>query len=317
MTIKSTTSGANARHPAQGQDDGPVIAERPAFRTGGFMMLALLIAMLATVVWLFVVTAIDAQANPDAPPAALWAAIGLLVLFGIGCRGLYTVQPNEARVLVLFGRYVGSVRESGFWWSNPFADKRRISLKVRNFNSDKVKVNDAQGNPIEIAAVVVWRVVDSARAVFDVERYEHFVSIQSETAIRALASGYPYDAHEEGTESLRGSPAEVAAELARELNERLEVAGVRVLDARISHLAYSPEIAQAMLRRQQANAVIAARQQIVEGAVGMVEMALRRLSERHVVDLDEERKAAMVSNLMVVLVSESETHPVLNAGTLY
>jgi regulator of protease activity HflC (stomatin/prohibitin superfamily) len=294
-----------------------IVEERDAFRVNGFGALLGVVGALGVGLWLFLAAIIEAEQNKASPAATLWVGLGLFVLVALACAGFYTVQPNEARVLVFLGSYSGSVRDSGFWWSNPLAEKKRISLRVRNFNSEKLKVNDAQGNPIEIAAVVVWRVVDSARAVFDVERYEHFVSIQSETAIRALASRYPYDSHDDAQASLRGSPEDVAAELQRQLDERLDVAGVKVLDARISHLAYSPEIAQAMLRRQQANAVIAARQQIVEGAVGMVEMALKRLSEKKVVELDEERKAAMVSNLMVVLVSETETHPVVNAGSLY
>ncbi len=255
--------------------------------------------------------------GPGGPPAPFWGGIGIVVFIPFIASGFYTVQPNAARVLTFLGRYTGSVRDQGFWWSNPFALKKPVSLRVRHFNSERLKVNDAHGNPIEIAAVVNWKVVDSARALFDVDKYEEFVSIQSETAIRTLASHYPYDSHEDGKDSLRDSPEEVARELCRELQERLTVAGVDVLEARITHLAYSPEIAQAMLRRQQAQAVIAARQQIVEGAVGMVEMALRRLSEHKVIELDEERKAQMVSNLMMVLVSETEAQPVINAGTLY
>ncbi len=241
----------------------------------------------------------------------------LTLLFSLGTPGFFTVQPNEARVLVFLGSYSGSVRDAGFWWANPFAVKKHVSLRVRNFNSDRLKVNDLVGNPIEVAAVVAWKVVDSARALFDVDAFESFVSVQSETAIRAMVSRYPYDAHDDDSFSLRSSPEEIAAELRRQLQERLDVAGVEVLDARLSHLAYAPEIAQAMLRRQQAQAVVAARQQIVEGAVGMVEMALKRLSEKKVVELDEERKAAMVGNLMVVLVSESQTQPVINSGSLY
>ncbi|WP_207903283.1 SPFH domain-containing protein [Hazenella coriacea] len=231
--------------------------------------------------------------------------------------GFVIVQPNEARVLIFFGNYIGNITEDGFHWANPFAIKKRISLRVRNFNSDKLKVNDANGNPILIGAVVVWKVVDSAKALFDVDDYEEFVDIQSETAIRALASNYPYDSHEPGVSSLRGVPEEVGEALRTELQERLNIAGVEVLEARISHLAYAPEIAQAMLRRQQAQAVIAARKEIVEGAMGMVEMALKHLEGQGVVELDEERKAAMVNNLLVALVSEGETHPVINTGSLY
>jgi regulator of protease activity HflC (stomatin/prohibitin superfamily) len=209
------------------------------------------------------------------------------------------------------------VRESGFWYSNPFAVKRHVSLRIRNFNSERLKVNDLQGNPIEIAAVIVWRVVDSAKALFDVENYEGFVAIQSETAIRAMTSHYPYDAHIEGQPSLRGNPDEVSDSLRGQVQARLEVAGVEVHEARISHLAYAQEIAQAMLRRQQAEAIVAARQKIVEGAVGMVESALKMLSEQKVIELDHERKAAMINNLLVALVSEHEMQPIVNTGSLY
>ncbi len=246
----------------------------------------------------------------------LWAIVPL-ILFFIAWGGFFVVQPNESRVLTFFGRYVGSVRDSGFWWTNPFTAKRRVSLRIHNFNSERLKVNDLRGNPIEIAAVVVWRVVDSARATFDVENYVGFVAIQSETAIRTMAALYPYDAHDESKASLRGSPKEISEKLGTELQARLEIAGVEVLEARISHLAYAQEIAQAMLRRQQAEAIVAARQKIVEGAVGMVEMALKMLSEQHVIDLDEEKKAAMTNNLLVALVSDRETQPIINTGTLY
>ena len=247
-------------------------------------------------------------------------AIGstMLLLAGLSILGFFVVQPNQAEVLILFGRYIGSVRESGLYWTLPLVvQRRRVSLRVRNFNSEQLKVNDAQGSPIEIAAVVVWRVVDSAKAIFDVETFSEFVAIQSETALRALASRYPYDIYELEAQSLRGNPDDVAEALKRETQARLEVAGVEVIDARITHLAYAPEIAQAMLRRQQAVAVIAAKERIVEGAMGMVEMALTRLSEKRVVELDEERKAAMVNNLLVALVSENATQPIINTGTLY
>ncbi len=247
----------------------------------------------------------------------LWGEIPLFILSIMFPAGFFVVQPNEARVLVLFGKYIGTVRESGFWYANPFAIKRHVSLRIRNFNSEKIKVNDLHGNPIEIAAVVVWYVTDSARALFDVEHYEHFVAIQSETAIRALASEYPYDAEEDTIPSLRGRPQEISERMQHQVQTRLEIAGVEVKDARISHLAYSPEIAQTMLRRQQAQAVIAARKKIVEGAVGMVDQALKTLSEQKIVQLDEEKKATMVNNLMVALVSESQAQPVINTGTLY
>jgi len=242
--------------------------------------------------------------------------------------GLFTLQPNEARVLVLFGRYVGTVREAGFHWANPFSviraetqkRKYRVSLRARNFETQHLKVNDQRGNPIEIAAVVVWRVEDTAKALFDVDEYENYVNVQSETAVRHLASSYPYDHSEEGGAAeltLRGNSDAVNAALKNELQERLGRVGVVVEDARLTHLAYSPEIAGAMLRRQQAEAIIAARQKIVHGAVSMVEMALSELSERQVVQLDEERKAAMVGNLLVVLCGLAEAEPVINTGTLY
>lgn len=254
--------------------------------------------------------------------ALLWsglavAALVVAVLAVVALFGFFVVQPNQASVLTLFGRYVGTERRNGFSWTNPFTVRRRVSLRIRNFNSERLKVNDQMGNPIEIAAVIVWRVVDTARAVFDVEDYTAFVAIQSETALRHLAAQYPYDDHDGLAFSLRGNPDEVADALGRELATRLRHAGVEVLEARLSHLAYSPEIAGAMLQRQQASAIIAARQQIVQGAVGMVEMALRELSEQGIVQLDEERKAQMVSNLLVVLTSERGTQPVVNAGSLY
>lgn len=232
-------------------------------------------------------------------------------------RGLFVVNPNEGLVMQLFGAYRGTSRTAGLRWANPLYTKRRISLRVRNFESQRLKVNDTDGNPIEIAAVVVWRVVDSAEACFEVDDFENYVKVQSEAAVRNLATRYPYDAHEEGHLSLRGSTAEVAKDLKHEIQERLAKAGVEVIEARISHLAYASEIASAMLRRQQAGAIIAARQKIVEGAVGMVEMALDLLSKSTQVRLDEERKAAMVSNLLVVLCADREAQPVVNTGTLY
>jgi regulator of protease activity HflC (stomatin/prohibitin superfamily) len=264
----------------------------------------------------FVLEVTPSRANEQALPPTLLYGVGAIVLGFILMRGFLVVQPNEARVLTFLGKYTGSVTRDGWYWVNPFAKKHKLSLKVNNFNSERLKVNDAAGNPIEIAAVIVWRVTDSARATFDVEDYQEFVAIQAETAIRALASRYPYDTHD-GSESLRGNPDEVGEELRKELLGRLEIAGIDVLEARISHLAYAPEIAQAMLRRQQAQAVIAARQKIVEGAVGMVKQALEQLKSEGVVDLDEERKAAMVNNLLVALVSESEASPIINTGSLY
>ena len=241
-----------------------------------------------------------------------------LVTVAILANGFFTLQPNEARVLVLFGAYRGTARTSGFHWANPFYSKGQgISLRVRNLNSETLKVNDKRGNPIEIAAVVVWRVEDTAKAKFDVDHYESYVRIQSESAIRHLASSYAYDHGEENEVTLRSGTDEVSLALRQELQERLGKAGVVVDEARLTHLAYAPEIAQAMLRRQQAEAIIAARQKIVHGAVSMVDMALQELAGRNVVQLDDERKAAMVSNLMVVLCSETEVHPVVNTGTLY
>jgi regulator of protease activity HflC (stomatin/prohibitin superfamily) len=247
------------------------------------------------------------------------ASIFVLVLLAtiIGLIGLFTVNPNEGRVLTLFGKYVGTVREAGLWYANPFYAKKRISLRVRNFETAKLKVNDNHGNPIEIAAVVVWRVVDSAEALFEVDDYQHYVQTQSESAVRALAQTFPYDAHKPDEIALSTHPHEVAKGLQAAIAERLEKAGVNVIEARISHLAYSPEIASAMLRRQQASAIIAARYKIVEGAVGMVENALELISAKSLVQLDEERKAAMVSNLLVVLCSDRDAQPIVNTGTIY
>jgi len=239
-----------------------------------------------------------------------------LSLIFISFGGFIVVQPNDSRVLVLFGKYLGTVRDSGFWWVNPFTTKKQVSLRIHNFNSEKIKVNDLHGNPIEIAAVIVWRVVDSACALFDVQNYEQFVAIQSETAIRGLATEYAYDSNDSEA-SLRGNTQEISEQLKKQVQMRLQIAGMEILEARISHLAYAPEIAQAMLRRQQAQAVVAARQKIVEGAVGMVDMALKALSEQHIVNLDEDKKATMVNNLMVALVSEVQAQPVINTGTLY
>jgi regulator of protease activity HflC (stomatin/prohibitin superfamily) len=252
------------------------------------------------------------------------AKVGLGVFFGVltialaalGLAGLFMVNPNEGRVLQLFGDYKGTVTAPGLRWANPFFSKHAISQRVRNFESGKLKVNDQDGNPIEIAAVVVWRVVDTAEACFEVDDYENYVKVQTEAAVRNLATRYPYDSHDESL-SLRGATQEIAGHLKTEIQERLEKAGVQVLEARLSHLAYAPEIAAAMLRRQQAGAIIAARQKIVEGAVGMVEMALAMLEKSNQVKLDEERKAAMVSNLLVVLCADREAQPVVNTGTLY
>src|SRR5687767_11475683 len=254
--------------------------------------------------------------SADAPLMLVLAlVVGVLAAFCL--FGLYMVEPNQAAVLSLFGKYVGTVKENGLRWNNPFYAKKKVSQRVRNFESGKLKVNELDGSPIEIAAVIVWQVVDSAEAVYNVDDYESFVHIQTESALRAMATSYPYDQHEEGQIALRSHPVEISQHLEKELSERLADAGVQVLNARISHLAYAPEIAHAMLQRQQANAIIAARTRIVAGAVGMVEMALAELQKNGVVQLDEERKAAMVSNLLVVLCGDRSTQPVVNAGTLY
>jgi regulator of protease activity HflC (stomatin/prohibitin superfamily) len=245
------------------------------------------------------------------------AGIVLIVVAAFASKGFFQVAPNEGQVLQLFGKYTGTVRVEGLRWTNPFCTRRRISLRVRNFESGKLKVNDSDGNPIEIAAVVVWQVVDTAEAVFCVDDYENFVHIQSESALRQMAQSYPYDAHDDGQPALRSHGDEINTHLRDEIQTRLGKAGVRVTEARISHLAYAQEIAQAMLQRQQAGAIIAARTRIVEGAVSMVHMALDQLREQGVVELDEERKAAMVSNLLVVLCGERGSQPVLNTGTLY
>ena len=287
------------------------ITEKNGKKLNGFLMLLLSIVLLVLDIYLLVM-GINAR-----DPGVLWIFIPVLIIFLLIWIGFAIVQPNDSRVLILFGKYTGTIRKSGFWWVNPFTIKKHVSLRIRNFNSEKIKVNDLHGNPIEIAAVVVWKVVDSARAIFDVENYEQFVDIQAETAIRTLASEYPYDTNEGEKESLRGSPTEVADNLKKELQSRLDVAGVEIVEARITHLAYAQEIAQAMLRRQQAQAIVAARFKIVEGAVGMVENALRSLSEQKIIDLDEEKKAQMVNNLMVALVADREAQPVINTGTIY
>jgi regulator of protease activity HflC (stomatin/prohibitin superfamily) len=243
--------------------------------------------------------------------------IVLIVIAGLAPGGFFVVQPNQGRVLILFGSYIGSVTEAGWWWCNPFAKKQKVSLRVRNFQSDKIKVNDASGNPIEIAAVVVWRVTDTAKAVFDVNDYEQFVTVQSETSLRHLASEYPYDDYKQDVISLRGNIDEVRHTLQAELQSRLELAGIDILETRLTHLAYAPEIAEVMLRRQQAEAILAARKTMVQGAVSLVQMALAQLADSDLVELDTERKAAMVSNLMIVLSGDHSPTPVLNTGSLY
>jgi regulator of protease activity HflC (stomatin/prohibitin superfamily) len=278
--------------------------------SGWVVVFALLVAA-AFSVWLLV-TGIRAE-----DPRWVVIAMVTLVLELVLAAGLFVVNPNEAKVLQLFGKYVGTEREPGLRFANPFYTKRRVSLRVRNFESARLKVNDLDGNPIEIAAVVVWRVIDTAEAIFEVDDYENYVHVQSESALRNMATSYPYDAHDDEHLSLRGHTQSIADHLRKEIQERLSKAGVEVIEARISHLAYAAEIAAAMLQRQQAGAIIAARQRIVDGAVGMVEMALDRLARNNVVELDEERKAAMVSNLLVVLCSERSTQPIVNAGTLH
>ena len=281
-----------------------------------FLLGVLLVAAFS--VWLFA-TGI----GPD--PKYSGVSSGLRILGGIvlgmlaflSLIGLYTVQPNQSVVLSLFGKYVGTVKENGLRWNNPFFGKKKVSQRIRNFESGKLKVNELDGSPIEIAAVIVWQVVDSAEAVYNVDDYESFVHIQSESALRAMASSYPYDQHEDGQIALRSHPQEISQHLQEQIAERLGKAGVDVIEARISHLAYAPEIAQAMLQRQQANAVIAARTRIVAGAVGMVQMALAELENNGVVTLDEERKAQMVGNLLTVLCSDRGTQPIVNAGSLY
>jgi regulator of protease activity HflC (stomatin/prohibitin superfamily) len=305
--------------------------EREVAAWSGWVMLVLNVLILVGAI-VFLVLTLRTVGRAEIPPAGallrlvgwvLWMIVGIIMAFGY-----FTLQPNEARVLILFGSYKGTVRRSGFHWANPFYARRlgktmgkmalqKISLRAHNFNSDKLKVNDKRGNPVEIAAVIVWRVEDTAQAAFDVENYESYVEVQSESAIRSIASAYAYDHGEEQEVTLRGGGDEVALELKKELGHRLAKAGVAVDEARLTHLAYAPEIASAMLRRQQAEAVIAAREKIVLGAVSMVDMALRELEKKAVVKLDEERKAAMVSNLLVVLCGTEEASPVINTGTLY
>jgi SPFH domain / Band 7 family len=279
----------------------------------GFAGVAGVLVVLAVAIALFL-----AAFGGPGPSGWLLAVAVLVTLVGaVAVNGFVIVQPNQAKVAIFLGRYVGTVREPGFHWVNPLTIRRHVSLRIRNLDTDVLKVNDANGNPIEISAVITWQVRDSAQAVFDVERYEDFVDIQAETAVRHVASVFPYDAYEERQPSLSGAAERVIAILHDDLQERLDVAGVAVFDTRLRRLAYAPEIAADMLRRQQANAVVAARQRIVEGAVGMVDHALSSLSERDIVELDEERKAAMVSNLMVVLVSDRGAQPVVNSGSLY
>ncbi len=288
-----------------------MIKEIPRKASSGYSIIPiLLLAQVASAY--FTITALMGQ-------KFLMAALLLVVTVVVfACWfGFFMVQPKTGRVLQLFGTYVGTASDSGLRWANPLFSKTPVSLRVRNFESSQLKVNDNSGSPIEIAAVVVWEVVDTAEAIFEVDDYEDYVNIQSEAALRNMAISYPYDQHEEGEIALRSHPQEISSALKKEVQDRLGKAGVNVIEARISHLAYAPEIASAMLRRQQASAVIAARSKVVEGAVGMVEMALGQLSERSIVDLDDERKAAMVSNLLVVLCSDDSAQPIVNAGSIY
>ncbi|MGH7562530.1 MAG: SPFH domain-containing protein [Gemmatimonadales bacterium] len=277
----------------------------------GLPMVLAILAGAALDTWLFV-QAVRAENATTAVVAAVIVMVLILLL-----PGFAIVLPGEAKVVTLFGTYTGTIKSAGFWWVNPFSVKKRISLRVRNFETAKLKVNDATSNPIEIGAIVVWRVVDTAEALFEVDDYENFVKVQSESAVRGLASAYPYDSHTAGERALATHATEVSADLLKHVQERLTKAGVEVQEARIAHLAYAPEIAHAMLQRQQASAIIAARYKIVEGAVGMVEHALEMLSDKNILHLDDERKAAMVSNLLVVLCGERGTQPVVNTGTLY
>ena len=283
--------------------------EREGFSVAGIPMVLLCIVLA------IVGAAFYLNADHDARAVLLGVPFHIVAAFL--AKGFFQVAPNEGQVLQLFGKYAGTTREAGLRWTNPFYSRRRISLRVRNFESSKLKVNDNDGNPIEIASIVVWQVVDTAEAVFRVDDYENFVHIQSESALRQMAQNYPYDAHDSGKPSLRSHGEVINNHLRDEIQARLEKAGVSVIEARISHLAYAQEIAQAMLQRQQANAIVAARERIVEGAVGMVAMALEKLRQQGVVELDEERKAAMVSNLLVVLCGDRSTQPVINAGTIY
>ena len=288
-----------------------MIREREVTAIPGLPMLLLLLLADGLAVWAL----IEGVDNESA--AMIIGSIAVLVVATFMLAGLFVVNPNEAKVLQFFGDYIGTVKRPGLRWANPFYTKKAVSQRVRNFESARLKVNDNEGNPVEIASVVVWRVVDTAEAVFEVDDYNNYVKVQSEAALRNLATSYTYDAHDDHTMSLRGTTMAVAEHLKKEIQDRLMRAGVEVMEARISHLAYAPEIAHAMLQRQQAGAIIAARQRIVEGAVGMVEMALEMLSKREIVALDNERRAAMVSNLLVVLCGDKSTQPIINTGTIY
>lgn len=279
--------------------------EQNAWKINGFFGVLVILLLAGLAAYLFIV-----------PQAIFYGVLVVIVALLLG-SGLAIVQPNQAKAIIFFGQYLGTIRESGLWLSVPLTVAKKVSLRVRNFNSKTLKVNDVEGNPIEIAAVVVFKVVDTAKAIFDVDNYEEFVEIQSETALRHVATKYPYDTFQEEGYSLRGNAEAIAEELARELQERLQVAGVKILEARLTHLAYATEIASAMLQRQQATAIVSARKKIVEGAVGMVQLAIEQLEQDRILDLDEERKAAMVNNLLVAIVSDRGAQPVLNTGSLY
>ncbi len=293
----------------------PRVREFAAHSIGG--ALALVLGLIGLLVAAGLLTGAGAVDEAGAKAALIIGGIFVLIAAFIAMRGLNTVAPGEARVVQLFGRYRGTIRQDGLRWVNPFTSRTKISTRVRNHETPALKVNDAYGNPIELAAVVVWKVRDTAQATFEVDDYTEFVATQTETAVRHIAIEYPYDAHDEGGLSLRGNAEEITEKLAVELSARVEAAGVQIIESRFTHLAYAPEIASAMLQRQQAGAVVAARRQIVDGAVGMVEAALARITEQDIVELDNERKAAMVSNLLVVLCGDRAPQPVLNTGTLY
>ncbi len=287
------------------------VTEKKAVAFPGLFFVLIALVLAATTLAFFI-PGVETENPAFLIPSVLWFLATMLVSVGF-----FINAPNEAKVLTVFGTYTGTVRDSGFWWANPLATKKKLSLRIRNFSSEQIKVNDLHGNPIEIAAVVVWQVTDTAKASFDVDAFESFVTVQSETALRALASEFPYDAQDEVRSSLRSNPTEVATLLKTQLQARLDLSGVTVLEARLTHLAYAPEIAHAMLRRQQAQAIVAARSKIVEGAVAMVQGALQALADRNIVTLDEERKAAMVNNLLVALVSDKDSQPIINTGSLY
>jgi len=291
--------------------------ERKALRLPGFLMLlVLLFEVFATLVVVAGLVGDSTNGTSGNSGAVVLTLLISFFLFLALVTGFMVINPNEARVIQFFGRYAGTVKTAGFHWTVPFSSKRRMSLRVSNFQSERLKVSDADGNPVEIAAVVVWRVVETARAAFGVDNYYAYVAVQAETAVRHIATSYPYESHTEDRLSLRNATV-VSEQLTAELSERVQLAGLQVLESRITHLAYAPEIAQAMLARQQASAIVAARFKIVEGAVGMVSSALEKLREQHVVELDEERKAQMVANLLVVLCGDRAAQPVVNAGSLY